>query len=324
MPPQPSLLQQLAKTLGIGRLFYRLYHAPKGQLETTFRRGLLNSLLTYQGQKQMEAAAYTLPPVELDPTTDPLDIYFLSGQKFWYQTCFCAYSMAKQSQVNLRLNVYDDGTLKPVHVAQFKRLFANARVILRDEIEANLDRHLPISQFPTLRSRRLEYPNLKKLTDIHVGSAGGWKLILDSDMLFFHPPTLLINWLKDPQHPCHMVDTETSYGYSEALMTHLAQAPIPQRLNVGICGLNSEMLDWEELEHWCRILQAKEGKHYYQEQAMIAMLMAKFPQTVAPEKEYLVMPDRQEAIAPQAILHHYVADSKPWYFRYGWRHILTQ
>jgi hypothetical protein len=27
-------------------------------------------------------------------------------------------------------------------------------------------------------------------------------------------------------------------------------------------------------------------------------------------------------VAPKAVLHHYVADSKSWYFRYGWKHIL--
>ena len=119
-----------------------------------------------------------------------------------------------------------------------------------------------------------------------------------------------------------MVDVETSYGYSEALMTSLAQAEIPQRLNVGICGLKSDDIDWEQLESWCKQMIEKEGTHYYQEQAITAILMAGKPCAIAPEKEYIVMPQREEVVNPQAVLHHYVADSKSWYFHYGWKHIL--
>jgi hypothetical protein len=117
-----------------------------------------------------------------------------------------------------------------------------------------------------------------------------------------------------------MIDTETAYGYSDALMQDLAKVKIPERINIGICGLRSEALDWHELEYWCKTLIEREGTHYYQEQAMIAMLMARQACTVMPEQTYIVMPDRTEVLRPKAILHHYVSTSKPWYFRYAWKH----
>jgi hypothetical protein len=104
-------------------------------------------------------------------------------------------------------------------------------------------------------------------------------------------------------------------------MQALAGAPIADRLNVGICGLKSEDIDWEQLEYWCKTMIETHGTHYYQEQALIAMLMAGQPCTVAPTEDYIVMPNQAEGMDPRAILHHYVADSKPWYFRYGWQHI---
>lgn len=119
-----------------------------------------------------------------------------------------------------------------------------------------------------------------------------------------------------------MVDVENSYGYSNSLMVSLTQAEIPKQLNVGICGLKSEEIDWDKLEFWCKTTIEQEGTHYYQEQALTAMLMAGHSCAVAPKEEYIVMPSREEAIAPKAILHHYVAGSKPWYFRYGWKHVV--
>ena len=314
-------LKQLAKSLHLGVVAYQLYYAPKGLIQKYIRRDPIKRVIDEQARKQMEAAAYQLKPIKIKSSDPPLEVHFLTGRKFWYQTCFCAYSMALRSNLNIRPIVYDDGTLENQYIEQIKRIFPNAEVHLLTKIEERLDEYLPVSKFPYLRERRANYPNMRKLTDIHIGSSG-WKLVLDSDMIFFQTPTCLIEWLKSPNKPCHMVDVETCYGYSDALMTSLAGTEIPPRLNVGICGLKSDNIDWEKLEFWCRTLIEKEGTHYYQEQAITAILMAGKSCEIAPEKDYIVMPDQQEVISPTAILHHYVADSKPWYFRHAWKHLI--
>ena len=313
---------QWAKDLGLGVAVYRLYHTPKRWIQQCQRDGLLSLAQLRWMQWQMERAATQLQP--LSPRSgEYLDVYFLSGRRFWYQTCFCFYSLLQHTSLNLRPVIFDDGSFTPRYIRLIQRVFPHTKIVSANDIMEQLDRHLPAERFPYLRSRRLSYPNLRKLTDIHIGSQG-WKLVLDSDMLFFQPPTLLLDWLRSPQTPCHMVDVDTAYGYSDALMRKLAGVAIPSRVNVGICGLQSESLDWDELEFWCRTLIEREGTHYYQEQAMTAMLMARYPCIVAPATEYQVMPSQTEVMQPNAILHHYVADSKAGYFRYGWRHVTRQ
>jgi hypothetical protein len=311
-----SNLSVVAKSLQLGQALYWTYYVPKGIVKRSLKRDPIRRWGDRRAQAQMEAAAYQLP--SLTPSQQPHEIYFLSGRRFWYQTCFCAYSMSVQSGQYLRPVIYDDGSLSQPYEDAIKRIFPDAKIISAQATEARLDHYLPSAAFPTLRSRRLEYFNLRKLTDIHVNSQG-WKLVLDSDMLFFRPPNFLLNWLEAPQQPCYMVDVETAYGYSEELMQRLAGAAIPDKINVGICGLQSESIDWDELEYWCKTLIAAEGTNYYQEQAMAAMLMARYPSIIAPAQEYVLMPDRAEAQQPTAVMHHYVADSKPWYFRYGWK-----
>ncbi|ERT08158.1 hypothetical protein M595_1850 [Lyngbya aestuarii BL J] len=316
-------LKQIAKSLHLGVVAYRLYYAPKGLMQKYIRRDPIKRAIDEQARQQMEAAAYQLQPIEIQSPDSPLNIHFLTGRKFWYQTCFCAYSMAVYSPSNIQPIIYDDGTLANKYIEQIKRIFPRTKIVFLNEIEERLDQYLPISKFPYLRERRANYPNMRKLTDIHIGSSG-WKLVLDSDMLFFRTPTFLIDWLNSPNKPCHMVDVETSYGYSEALMKSLAEAEIPQRLNVGICGLKSDEIDWEQLEYWCRILIEKEGTHYYQEQALTAMIMAGKPCDIAPPKDYIVKPTKEEVVSQRGILHHYVADSKPWYFRHAWKQIVDR
>lgn len=315
-------LRSQAKTMGLGVAMYHLYHAPKGMIQRYCKRDPIRRAIDAQARLAMENATYQLPPVPTFDTSTAFDIHFLSGENFWYQTCFCAYSMAVQSQVNLRPIIYDDGSLKTSYQEELRRIFPNVEIVTLERTQARLDEWLPQQQFPYLRQRRLTYPNLRKLTDIHVGSSG-WKLVLDSDMLFFRSPTFLLDWLRSPQTPCHMVDVETAYGYSSTLMTSLAGTPIPDWINVGICGLNSTTLDWDELEFWCKTLIEREGTHYFQEQAIVAMLMARHTCAIAPSCDYRVMPDRPEVLAPSAVMHHYVADSKPWYFRHGWKGIAS-
>ncbi|NJM44755.1 MAG: glycosyl transferase [Alkalinema sp. RU_4_3] len=313
-------MQNFAKGLSLGKIAYWSYYAPKGRLQKSLKRGVINQIGDQQAKRQMEAAAHQLPT--LTPTPHPDRIYFLSGRKFWYQTCFCAYSLITRSGTYIRPVIYDDGSLTQADTAAIRRIFPDAEIIAAAVTEATLDQYLPIGQFPTLRSRRLEYFNLRKLTDIHVNSQG-WKLVLDSDMLFFRQPEFLLNWLASPQQSCYMVDVETAYGYSAQLMQRLAGVSIPDKINVGICGLQSESIDWDELEYWCKTMIELEGTHYYQEQAIAAMLMARQPSAIAPAQDYILMPSQSEAQTPQAVMHHYVADSKPWYFRYGWQNCLV-
>jgi hypothetical protein len=205
-------------------------------------------------------------------------------------------------------------------VAEFSRDFPGLQVQGATDIEGVLDKYLPAKKFPVLRHRRHVYPHLRKLTDVHAGSAG-WKLVLDSDMLFHRRPDFLLDWISNPDRPCYMLDVENAYGYTIGLMTELAGKPIPSRVNVGMCGLRSDMIDWEMLEIWCKMLLDREGSHYLLEQALTAMLLAGTSCAIAPPDQYIVRPDRAETEHPQAALHHYVAESKARYFQFGWKYL---
>jgi hypothetical protein len=312
-----------AHRLGFGRLAYLLWYAPAGIVRRSIDAGgPLEQWRDHQAHAAMTAAAAQLSPQDLPLTTGWPEIHFLTGARFWDQTALCLYSLQRHAGQALSAVFHDDGSATDTIVDRLGRLFPHARWRRPAEIVATLDQHLPIARFPVLRERWAAYPNIRKLTDVHVGSRG-WKLVLDSDMLFFRRPDFLLAWLAAPTRPLHMVDVEESYGYSPALMRSLAGAPIPPLVNVGITGLASESLDWERLERWCRELIAAEGASYYLEQALIAMLVAGQPCAVAPAADYIVLPNEAECRNPRAVLHHYVADSKRWYYRETWRHAVT-
>lgn len=319
--PRSQDPHRLVKKWKLGSLLYKFYYAPKSSIQKILNKGVLNSWLDYQGQQQMEQATYRLKTVETRAEDNFLDIYFLTGKKYWYQTIFCAYSFAQHTNESIRPVIYDDGSLEKKYQEEILRIFPCAKIVLHAEIEEYINTFLPESKYPYLRERRRHQPHMRKIIDIRVSSSG-WKLVLDSDMLFFRNPEFLVDWLKNPKQPCYMVDIQNSYGYSKALMASLSQAKIPDRINVGICGLNSEDIDWEKLEYWSKTMIEREGTTYYMDQALSAMLVAGKPCSIAPANEYIVMPDGEEGINPQAILHHYVDKSKPLFFRHGWKNVL--
>lgn len=300
-----------------GKALYHTWHRPAGWLRDLIADGgPFERRRTERGRAEMEAFALRLPA--LSPVVDkPVHLHLLSGRRFWYQTAFCLWTFARHAERPLAPVIYDDGTLGD-HAAKLLELFPLGRIVAKPEMQQRLDEQLPAARFPTLRERWQNYPNLRKLVDPHLGSTG-WKLVIDSDLLFFRTPKFLLKWHDRPSTPLHAVDCETSYGYSRPLLEKLAGAPLADLVNVGLTGLQSETLDWERLEHWCTELIARERTSYYLEQALVAMLVADHPCVIAPASDYVTKPEGEEARACRAVMHHYVANSKRWYFQQNWR-----
>jgi hypothetical protein len=301
-----------------GKFLLRFYHTPVNRIRDSLRNGgPWQERRTECGRAAMEAAAARLP-VPSVASGAALELHLLTGRRFWYQSAFCLWTLARQTGRPLAPVIYDDGSLAEQYRDSLSRLFPAVRFVAQGETIKRLDALLPVARFPFLRERWLNYPNLRKLIDPHLGGTG-WKLVLDSDLLFFRRPDFLLHWLDTPDRPLHAVDCETSYGYSRPLMNKLAGAPVADLVNVGLTGLNSSELDWEQLEHWCSPLITQEKTSYYLEQALIAMLMAGRPCAIAPVADYVTKPGRKEGSTPGAVMHHYVAESKRWYFQQNWR-----
>ena len=312
----PPILRQL----GLGKLALGLWHRPLGRLRDSWRNGgPLAERETERQRRQMLAAASTLPPLPARPGSPRVTLHLLTGRRFWYQTAFCLHTFAQQSDRGVDAELYDDGTLDDALGLQLRRLGPGIQLHAADHIRERLETLLPERKFPVLRERWRNYPNIRKLTDPHLGSTG-WKLVLDSDLLFFRRPGFLLDWLAAPDRPLHAVDCEESYGYSRSLLERLAGAPLPPLVNVGLCGLRSESLDWAEIEAWCGELITREKTSYYLEQALVAMLAARLqPCAIAPAEDYVTKPDRANGSKPRPVMHHYVAESKRRYFRHDWR-----
>lgn len=297
------------------------YRHPKGVLKTVKRHGgYFNYRNMILMSKRMESYSLELPPVQCHQKG--LTIYFLTGQKYLYQTLFCIQSLVKQSKEEFKFVLVDDGSFNIKLINRIKKQLPGAEIIDKKTVERNLNKYLPKNLYPHLHRKREEYPHIKKLTDIHTIPGNSWKLVLDSDMLFWREPKEIIDWLRKPNNPLHMVDCLESYGYSCQLMENLCKSAIPKLLNVGAIGLNSEKINWHNIESWVEILEEKEGKTYYLEQALSAMVIGSQPSKVLDPVEYIVNPSEEKITTTIGTLHHYVDLSKEGYYKYGMSKII--
>lgn len=302
-----------------GRLLYLAYHQPRAWVARCRREGgPWEQWLDRRGRLAMISAADRLAPLPPAPASAP-EVYLLTGRRFWYQSAFCVHSLSAQSGP-IRPVFVDDGSFDPALAAEAQRIFPGSQIEWSHEIEHRLDAVLPTKKFPSLRTQRRTYIHLRKLTDVHAGQ-DGWRLVLDSDMLFFRRPDSLLTWLAAPDRPIHMIDVHNAYGYPIPTLGNLGGRAVPECVNVGVCGLKSDAIDWDKLEHWTARLLTLHGSSYYLEQALVALLLADATPLRLPRADYLLLPDLTECRTPTAALHHYVDLSKRGYFRYAWRHV---
>ncbi|WP_157273950.1 glycosyl transferase [Pedobacter sp. BAL39] len=267
----------------------------------------------------MKKQSLALEPVHSE--SSGLPVYILTGKDFLYQTLFCIHSLRSVSTQHYRFILVDDGTFDKDFIEQANRQLPGARLVHRKEIEHYQQQRLARSQFPGLYHKRLVYPHIKKLSDIHLIPEDAWKVTIDSDQLFFQNPATLNQWIQNPTQPLHALDCKQSYGYSTTLMTDLCGSAVPDLLNVGIIGLQSSSIPWESIEKWIHELEHQEGTSYFLEQALSAMIIGDQKSTVLDRDQYIVNPTPQDIKLRRGTLHHYVDLSKEGYFKYAWKQL---
>lgn len=301
----------------LGRIAYHAWFRPKAELRDLWLDGgPFERRRTEAGRREMIAAARRLEPPGGDGP--PLVVHVLTGARYWHQTAFCLVSLARAAGRPVHPVVHGDGSLAPDERALLAGLFPDGRFEPDGEREARIERALPAARYPALRARRADFALLRKLTDVHAGRSG-WSLFLDSDLLFFRRPDVLLAWHDAPTRPLRGEDLDNAYGYPLDALAALAGRPVPERVNTGTLGLRSEEVDWDLLERSCRTLEARFGPHYYEEQALVAVLLAGRDCVVPPPEDHVLLPRPPEALACRAVMHHYVAHSKRWYYQHNWR-----
>lgn len=304
-------------------LAYRLWYRPRRWCDWGRTYGWRLTWHAAWGERAMAAAARRLPAAPLPQQRLATPVYCLTGRRFWHQTAFCLHSFLRQGRVSPPLCLASDGSLDSVISARLTALFPEARILGDDELDERTAAALPPAHYPTLHAHRRRFVLLRKLTDTLAGERG-YRLFLDSDMLFWHQPDELLNRAARSE-PLYMADLgDDGYAVPRAVLKQrLGIEPAPG-VNSGLVGAHAERVDWDLIERACKLLVAEGRDQRLLEQTLWAVVMASQEARPLDAGDYRLVIDppglRAVLAAGRPALLHYAWHARLPYLAHEWRH----
>lgn len=315
-----SITQQLRLHLrqqGTGLWLYRNFHSRLHVFRDFRHFGLLSGTRLRLGQAAMRRTATQLSP--LKSSSDGLPVVFFTGNNYWYQTLFCAHSLARQHDSALNFTIIDDGTLTDRQGENIRSVLPGSDFRSSAEMLRRIEGMLPRAKFPLLHLTRDRNVIFRKLIDA-LCCIEKWHLYLDSDMLFFRSPSDFSTWWRN-KTPIHMADHIETYirPLSELQKLSPNKTVIP-RLNGGLLGLSPDQIDWRHTEDWLNHFAPHERGFFAFDQTFASLLLATADANAADWKRYFILYTRDSRANREAALLHYINRAKYRYFTRDWRH----
>ncbi|NJN73114.1 MAG: hypothetical protein HC799_10075 [Limnothrix sp. RL_2_0] len=185
--------------------------------------------------------------------SDCVEVHMLTSSgdllnALWSLKTFYCYS-----QKDYSLCIHDDGTFEDKDVELFEYHFPDARIIRRNF--ANTATSEKLQGFPLLSKWRSENPFALKAVDFATFSDCEKIVSLDSDILFFHNPDILIERIDSVKYRLNTLNKDWRYGYSpelEDLQAHVGFDVIPL-INSGLGLIHRRSIVYEQLEQYLSI-----------------------------------------------------------------------
>ncbi len=302
------MIRERLRRAGAGRLLYRSFYRPLQNVDLARAYGWRMLWRHRQGLRAMRRAARRLPDLpDRGRLPLPVPVSFLTGTRLVHQTLFCAHSLARHA-IPPALEFISDGSLRR------EDEFALPGVSVRrgEAVEAAVAAALPPARFPELSALRRSFVLLRKLTDTMAGRSG-YRLLLDSDMLFWLPPTELIARAAAGE-PFFLADIgEEGYSASRAELNRRFGVEVAPGVNSGLVGLFADRIDWDLLERACGFLRSGPGDQRLLEQTLWAIALGAQSARPLDAANYRVVID------PPACAAAIRADPPPVLLHYAWR-----
>jgi hypothetical protein len=193
------------------------------------------------------------------------EIHVLTSKQDWLNLIWTLKSFYWASGRKYALCIHDDGSLGAEQQDALKRHFPQARII--DRADADRRMEAVLDDYPRCRRFRFSNHLAPKIFDFAAYLETERMLLLDSDLLFFAPPTELLLRIEDHAYGKNTVNADVASAYTTDAATVRAHTGVEliDRFNsgLGLIHRDSLRLDWIEeflgvpgiLGHFWRIEQ---------------------------------------------------------------------
>lgn len=246
---------------------------------------------------------------------EDFEIHILSGRARLTMALWMMVSWMANTGRQWKFVIHDDGSLNAGDSIRFKRIIPHGRVILSKDsnpaINDLLSRH-PLC----LRCRNL-HPLGRKLFDIPLFALQDKLLSIDTDILFYNAPQLLLRWISESggDKTIFMEDVKDASLVSVQDARFLFNMELKQKVNTGIIGILKKNLSLDFLEDCLARTGMLNKDRWYVEQTLFAVTASKFSRVELLPAEYVM------SLAPQcpanAVARHYVGAVRHYFYSEG-------
>ena len=274
---------------------------------TRYRRGFFYIWMRYFVAQRILKFKGVL---EKPQTVDNLSMHMLFGKRDFVMALWSLASFYKHSKVIGNLYVHSDGSLDADNIKVIGKLFPSAKIIdakniLHDHVEF-------FNAHPVLKKFRTEYAKFqsKKLLDPFLSSDKEYRLILDSDMLWFKNPSEIEEVVKNKKNSALMMsDGDGDFAYvtfkdGSCLSDEIAG------FNSGVTLYRKEHFNLKEVEKYIGSIAYMETR--FTDQACYATVLRPHL-NMLPKDRYIIKGELHEG----RVLRHYTSPSRAKFYILG-------
>jgi hypothetical protein len=254
------------------------------------------------------------PHAEAMPEDIP--VYVLTGSDDWLPACWMLASWFHFTGRNWRVFLHDDGQLPPEVRPALVKMFPGIRAVAAGEASRPVLDALAGHQ--ACREYRLAHPMARKIFDIPILTRSARFIILDSDLLFFRKPEVILRWCADGAGQCWFnKDANNSSPVSRSQLREKLGLDVWHGVNAGLCLVDRATIDLDLCERALRETNLAQ-KHISQVEATLFAICASavgrgglLPRAYEVTKERLTSPDAVSRRYAGAVRQRFYAEGIP-------------
>lgn len=252
------------------------------------------------------------PPVDTRDTA--CEIHVLTSDSDWLNLIWALKSFYLASDRHYELSIHDDGTLTDETWIVLQSHFPFAHLITRAQGDATANERL--ADFPRCKSFRGSNQLSQKLLDSTLFLQNDRMLLLDSDVLFFHSPQVLIERIENPDYRLNTFNSDFESAYTITTETARTDLCIDLHpcINSGLALVHRDSLRLDWIEEFLGVEELTSGHFWRIEQTLFALLSSRYGVQLLPDEYTLTLDSNAHEGRP---FRHYVGAIRHLMYREG-------
>jgi hypothetical protein len=212
-------------------------------------------------------ALHRRPARSMDEPT----VHMLVSSRTWHAGLLAAVAWEHHTGRRWRFFIHEDGTVDEVARKRIRAVLSDVRLVPRAEADEKL--HAVLSDHPHCLAQRSKHNLFLKFSDFAAFAPGKRFIVLDSDVIFFRPPTEILEWADGESDTYHYnEDTKEKFCIPRAYLEEALGVTMWPRFNSGLVLAPKAAIDWDLAEKLLSVFEQTAHHPQFFEQTLYALM----------------------------------------------------